>query len=96
MSQQTASYKELNLNFENIQVNKSIDCFKLLCFLNDLIQKVQKKELEETSKSNENKKVEIDLHLEKLMDQLKENRKEVFEEQSKNRELRERFKMYKN
>ncbi len=65
-------------------------------FLNDLIQKVQKKELEETLKSNENKKVEIDLHLEKLMDQLKENRKEVFEEQSKNRELRERFKMYKN
>ena len=30
------------------------------------------------------------------MDQLKENRKEVFEEQSKNRELRERFKMYES
>jgi hypothetical protein len=33
------------------------------------------------------------MNLEKLMDQLKENRHEICEEQNKSRELRERFKM---
>ena len=51
------------------------------------------RELESKVESNEARRQEIEMNLEKLMDQLKENRHEICEEQNKSRELRERFKM---
>ncbi|CAF0937281.1 unnamed protein product [Brachionus calyciflorus] len=50
-------------------------------------------ELIQTIEMNEDKKVENDINLEKLLDQLKENRKELLEEQIRSKDTKERFKI---